>query len=121
MFRWGRVSIHTAVHVKIEIATMSDSIDLHAYLQSQAEEDHVVKSISDWSLTHGLAVRPSPAVVETIHDIQRSLAITAPVTLFPSSFPRKCFEEALGIQRAYNELYARIASDEKWLSEVMKQ
>ncbi len=54
-------------------------------------------------------------------DLLRSLATTAPVTLFPSLFPRACFEEGRAIQTAYNELYACIANDEEWLGEVVKE
>jgi hypothetical protein len=46
-------------------------------------------------------------------------AIHAPLSLFPSPFPRKLFELAQRIQRTYNVLYARIAMDEEFLDNVM--
>lgn len=81
----------------------------------------LLSNIKDWSILNGLAVRPSPAYVSEDVDPSKSLAITAPVTLFPSLFPRACFEEARAIQVAYNELYAAIARDEDWLGEVVKE
>ena len=49
------------------------------------------------------------------------LATNAPVTLFPSPFPTKCFEQARSLQQVYNELYASIASSEAWLEAIMKE
>lgn len=72
--------------------------------------------VKDWSIAHGLAVRPPSAYTE--QDARGDLAATAPVTLFPSLFPLDCFHEALMIQTAYNETYANIANDEDWLGHV---
>lgn len=85
------------------------------------QSDYIVSNIKDWSILSGLAVRPSSSFVSEKIDPSRSLAVTAPVTLFPSLFPRECFEEARAIQTAYNELYACIANDEEWLGEVVKE
>jgi glutathione synthase len=43
------------------------------------------------------------------------------VTLFPSLFPRKAWEQALKIQTTYNVLYARIANDEEWMERIMDE
>lgn len=88
---------------------------------SSEQSDYLLSNIKDWSILNGLAVRPSPSFVSEKIDPSRSLAITAPVTLFPSLFPTACFEEARAIQVAYDELYARIAADEEWLGEVVKE
>jgi hypothetical protein len=48
-----------------------------------------------------------------------SAAIHAPFSLFPSPFPRRLFEKAQRIQKAYNILYARVAMDENFLDSVM--
>ena len=88
---------------------------------NEEQFDYLLSNIKDWSILNGLAVRPSLSYVPDTIDPSRSLAVTAPVTLFPSLFPRACFEEAQAIQIAYNELYARIANDEEWLGEVVKE
>ena len=85
------------------------------------QSDYLLSNIKDWSILNGLAVRPSSSYVSKEIDPSRSLAITAAVTLFPSLFPRACFEEARAIQTAYNELYSCIANDEEWLGEVVKE
>lgn len=85
------------------------------------QSDYLLSNIKDWSILNGLAVRPSSSFMPAGIDPSRSLAITAPVTLFPSLFPRACFEEAQAIQTAYNELYACIANDEDWLGEVVQE
>lgn len=85
------------------------------------QTEYLLSNIKDWSIFNGLAVRPSPAFVSKDVDPSRSLAVTAPVSLFPSLFPRACFEEAREIQVAYNELYASIARDENWLQEIVEE
>ena len=81
----------------------------------------LLSEIKDWSILNGLAVRPSQSFVPKEVDPSRSLAVTAPVTVFPSPFPRQCFVEACEIQQAYNQLYAAVAADEKWLSEIVEE
>jgi glutathione synthase len=85
------------------------------------EIGHLVNIIKDWSIAHGLAVRPPPAIVSDSVDPHRILATTAPVTLFPSPFPRVCFDQAHTIQESYNELYASIAQDEEFLEGIVEE
>lgn len=88
---------------------------------SDAQLQYLLTNVKDWSIANGLAVRPTPSFVSQEQDPSGSLAVTAPVTLFPSLFPSNCFEQGLGIQTAYNELYARIASDETWLKQIVEE
>jgi glutathione synthetase len=88
---------------------------------SKQEEEYLVSNLKDWSIAHGLAVRPAPSFVQPAQDPSGVLASTAPVTLFPSLFPRSCFEDGLAIQKAYNELYSAIARDEKWLQTIVEE
>lgn len=85
------------------------------------QETYLLSNIKDWSILNGLAVRPSATFVPKEIDPSSSLAVTAPVALFPSLFPRGCFDEARAIQKAYNELYALIARDEEWLQGIVEE
>lgn len=87
---------------------------------SAAELQYALVNVKDWSIAHGLAVRPSPAFVPQEQDPGLALATTAPVTVFPSLFPRHCFEQAIAIQQAYNKLYSTIARDEEWLRPIIE-
>lgn len=87
---------------------------------SPQERDHLVHVIKDWAAANGLAIRPPPAITSGV-DPEGALAIHAPVTLFPSRFPRKCFDQGISVQRAYNELYARISGDEEFLSGLVNE
>lgn len=82
------------------------------------QQEYLVERLKDWSIVHGLAVRPSPRLV---NDTKGVLATIAPVTLFPSPFPRCCFEEAISVQLAYNELYSGISRDETWLGGIVEE
>lgn len=86
-----------------------------------AESAQLLFTIKDWSIAHGLVVRPPPALVASEADPHGILATTAPVTLFPSPFPQACFEQAKSIQKAYNQLYAAIAQDEKFLQGIVQE
>jgi len=88
---------------------------------SKEEESYLISNLKDWSIAHGLAVRPAPSFVQSSQDPSGVLATTAPVTLFPSLFPKSCFEEGLAIQKAYNELYSAIARDEQWLQGIVEE
>lgn len=83
--------------------------------------DFLLSNTKDWSILNGLAVRPSPAFVPTEVDPSGSIAVTAPVTLFPSLFSRSRFNEARAIQSGYNELYAAIARDRIWLKAIVEE
>jgi glutathione synthase len=87
---------------------------------SREQEAYILNTIKDWSIQHGLAVRPSSSFVpEKIND-SGVLATTAPVTLFPSPFPESCFWEGRLLQTTFNELYAAVSNDEQWIEEIME-
>lgn len=88
---------------------------------SAAEAEHLISTIKDWSVAHGLTVRPPLSVIAAEADPHGIMATTAPVTLFPSPFPRVCFEQAKSIQKAYNILYAAIAQDEDFLKDIVQE
>jgi len=88
-------------------------------LANELEKERLAQVVKDWTIAHGLAVRPPPAVVS--HDPHGILATSVPVTLFPSPFPKTCFDEAKAIQTTYNELYARISQDEDFLAELVQE
>lgn len=87
---------------------------------SPEQERYVLATIKNWCIQHGLAVRPSSAFISEDTDKSRVLATNAPVTLFPSLFPRDCFEQSQLLQKVYNELYAAISNDGEWIEEVMR-
>lgn len=76
---------------------------------------HLVTSLTDYCLAHGIIVRP-PTSSETNH-----LGTPPSVTCFPSLFPRKEWEEALKLQTTYNLLYTRVANDVEWLANIMEE
>jgi glutathione synthase len=88
---------------------------------SAEQQKFLVSAARDWTIRHGLAVRPSPAFVQPEVDPHHVLATNAPVTLFPSPFPRSGYETAVSVQTAYNELYARISRDEAWLGKIIEE
>lgn len=88
---------------------------------SPTESIQLVTTIKDWSIAHGLAVRPPVSLVTAEADPHGVLATTVPVTLFPSPFPRVCFEQARYTQKPYNDLYASIARDEEFLTSVAQE
>lgn len=113
-------NLHEDQCLLLESATMTSmSHSEYPPRLSPEEEKYLVSNLKDWSIAHGLAVRPAPSFIQSSQDPSGVLAGTAPVTLFPSLFPRACFEEGLSIQKAYNELYAAISQDEEWLRDII--
>jgi glutathione synthase len=71
---------------------------------------------TSYALSHGLLYLSVP---DGPPPTSPSAAIHAPLSLLPSPFPRRLFEEAKRLQRIYNILYARIAQDTEFLDAVM--
>lgn len=75
--------------------------------------NHIQSLAVTHALSHGFThLPPSPSNPPT-H------TFAAPLSLFPSPFPRHLFELACEIQTVYNALYARIALDWQFLDRVM--
>lgn len=85
------------------------------------EQQHLIDTIKDWSIANGLAIRPPPTVIPTEVDPAGITAVNAPVTVFPSPFPRVCFEQGKVVQKSYNELYAAVSRDEEFISQTVKE
>lgn len=99
------------------------SLTSGAYPPALKDEElsNLVQTIKDWSIGNGLAIRPPPAVISAEADPKGIAAVTAPVTLFPSPFPRLCFDQGRTVQKAYNELYAAVSRDEEFLAQIVKE
>ncbi|KAF7597370.1 hypothetical protein BBP40_006311 [Aspergillus hancockii] len=85
-----------------------------------AQKEFLVTTIKDWATQNGLLVRPAPTFIPKETDPSGVLATNAPVTLFPSPFPKSCFDEAKALQTVYNQLYAAITCNEEWISKIME-
>lgn len=92
------------------------------------EIKELVAHATDYALAQGLVVRPFPSAPgeeEKSADprngnIPQSAAVLhAPFSLFPTPFPRSCYQEAFAIQVLYNELYARVAGDREFLRSTL--
>lgn len=71
--------------------------------------------IRDYQITHGSLIK----LVRT-DDGHNVLSCPIGVSMFPTWFPRACFEQALLLQETYNELYVNVAEDPEWLHDVLK-
>jgi glutathione synthase len=90
-------------------------------LRDDTEQQSLVDTIKDWSIGNGLAVRPPPTVIPPEANPEGIAAINVPVTLFPSPFPKVCFDQAKRVQTAYNELYASVSRDEEFIAQTVKE
>lgn len=88
---------------------------------TKSEGERLTEIVKDWSIAHGLTVRPPTNVVAAEADPGNILATPVPVTLFPSPFPKLCFDQGVHVQKAYNELYASISRDEDFLARIVKE
>lgn len=80
---------------------------------SEVQQDALVTRLQHWSLANGLVMYP-PA-------FEAASAAVAPVTLFPTPFPRRSFKTAVAVQKTFNELYVKLVTLEKlWLVDIMQ-
>ncbi|GAA6016177.1 hypothetical protein JCM11491_003758 [Sporobolomyces phaffii] len=78
---------------------------------TREQEAALLEVASDYSLSHGLVLRPvSLATTSAIH---------APYSLYPTPFPRHLFDQAVDLQPSYNRLYAHITTDDAFLDRVV--
>jgi glutathione synthase len=71
----------------------------------------------DWSLSHGLVIRPP-----TDHAFSNnSFVMHAPISLFPSPFPRKTYYEAIELQPLFNFLFHKLSQDHEFITHVVKE
>lgn len=80
---------------------------------AQEQHDHLLLLASTYALAHGFTLLPPNATTPPTH------TFPAPLSLFPTPFPRHLYDLAKEIQPLYNALYARIALDEQFLDRVM--
>lgn len=83
---------------------------------TDAQLDHLVEEIKDFQITHG-------SLVKLVKFEEEETVPSHPIgaSLIPNQFPRECFRKATRIQTIYNELYAKISTDEVWLEETLKE
>ncbi len=75
------------------------------------KESILVENLLQWSLANGLVIYPP--------DFKSYQPVSAPVTLFPTPFPKVAFNDADDVQLLFNELYAKVSSDLEFLSEII--
>jgi hypothetical protein len=83
---------------------------------SEQQLQDLTRRASAYALSHALLYLP-PGTPQ--QELIPTSAIHAPISLFPSLFPRTLFQRALRLQSIYNVLYARISLDEEFLDNVM--
>ena len=102
-------SCSTCKHRMAEPVATHDAKDY-----TEGELYHLVNEAKDYQITHGSLLK----VVE--YETESSVpARPVGVSILPTPFPRKCWEEAVELQHIFNELYMRAASDEEWLYSVI--
>ena len=77
------------------------------------QHDHLLVLSTTYALSHGFTLLPPSSSTPPTH------TFPAPLSLFPTPFPRDLFNLAKEIQPLYNALYARIALDWEFLDKVM--
>lgn len=106
---------NTSPPPSIDLEEDADTMEVITYdswppERSEEDEKAHIESLRVYGLLLGFSVKnDDPKIGAT--------AALAPITLFPSLFPRSTFETAKSVQKDYNLLYARVASDTKWLEE----
>ncbi|KAJ3217057.1 hypothetical protein HK099_005613 [Clydaea vesicula] len=74
--------------------------------------NHLKFLSEDYALAHGLVMR---------HPTVSSAIIHAPFTLFPSAYPKSCFQNAIDIQKIFNKLIDKLSRDDKLIRNVMEE
>lgn len=76
------------------------------------DELATIETIKHWSLAHGLVM---------LTEGNSSTAVHAPVTLYPTPFPKPAFNQAIAIQKLYNELYYSVCINTEWIEQILTE
>lgn len=77
------------------------------------QESQLTDSLLHWSLSNGLVMYPP--------NFKSYGASSAPITLFPTPFPKQAFSNANDVQVLFNELYINLVTKHKvWLVDILK-
>lgn len=79
----------------------------------EATVESIIAHIKDYQANHGSLIKVIGS--ETEHSVRLH---PVGVSVFPTLFPQKLFDEAIELQRIYNELYCKVAEDAQWLRDV---
>ncbi|XP_044747047.1 glutathione synthetase-like isoform X2 [Coccinella septempunctata] len=74
----------------------------------------IVNKSRDWAIMHGAAMRNKK-------NFSKDSVQIAPYILIPSCFPRKEFNKAIALQPILNELMHRVAHDQLFLTECLRE
>ena len=74
---------------------------------------NLIFNIKDWQITNGMLLKFGL-------DVDQVNSVPIGVSLRPTPFPKRLFEEAQAIQTIYNRLYAAVSEDEQWLFSVLE-
>ncbi|KIW01414.1 glutathione synthetase [Verruconis gallopava] len=88
-------------------------------LENGARVEEIVRRVQDWQIIHGSLLKVVPADEDEASSAGAK-AHAVPVSLVPSPWSRRCFDRAVALQDGFNELYARLASNEKGLERMLR-
>ncbi|KAL3084708.1 hypothetical protein niasHT_031593 [Heterodera trifolii] len=99
-----------------ENETNSQNVDkvtrnyVHKLVKDEEHLSSMREFVVEWAHNNALIFRAKIKAKQNPNRFS-DVSVFAPVSLFPSPFPRHPFEHALSIQKALNELYFRVGTD----------
>lgn len=85
----------------------------------QEYEKELIENLRAYCLGNGLVLLPPPSKDDKA--VKTNTGVQAPVSLFPTPFPKKLYGEANNVGIIFNELYANISRDIEFIDEVMSE
>ncbi|ODQ77281.1 hypothetical protein BABINDRAFT_41735 [Babjeviella inositovora NRRL Y-12698] len=79
---------------------------------SPDQQSLLTERLLHWSLANGLTMYPP--------QFKTFSPVAAPMTLFPTPFPREAFLSALAVQETFNQLYINVVTNTPWLTTILE-
>lgn len=113
-FEYNHRSMNDTTTILVPGKQLENLVGFYNQMDSGEQLNSLITEIKDWQITHGSLLKL--VGYEEPHTVP---ARPIGVSVFPTPFPRHCFDQACQSAPIFNRLYAAIAEDDVWLETVL--
>ncbi|KAI3408414.1 hypothetical protein GPALN_010340 [Globodera pallida] len=91
------------------------------YVLAGVRNDNEMQMLAEYAVDYAHSIGLVGRSSDEKYKYTNEMAVSLPLALLPSPFPRELYEQAIDVQQSLNELYFRVACDHEFLMEAFEQ